>query len=485
MQERRGWIRWATGALLLALSLPAIPAAAAATEAVVVQGQNTEAAAAAVTAAGGTVTRTLDLVHGVAAKLSPASAATLDADPALAVTPDRTLHVTGSDFTPSADAPQFASLHTGPDWDPTAGDGVGVALVDTGVTDATGAFGDRLVEGADFSGEGDGIDRYGHGTFMAGLIAGGGGLGVAPGATVVSVKVAGADGSTSLSQVLAGLGWVVDNAEDYDIRVLSLSFGVDAPMPWRADPLSNAVEAAWASGLAVVVSAGNDGAGDVTSPGRDPWVITVGATDTRGTATTKDDTVPDFSGTGRVAKVQKPEVVAPGVDVVSLRAPGSYLDRTYPVARMGRNYFRGTGTSMSTALTAGGAAVLLWGHPEATPDDVKGALVDGADRISKGQRAVNIGAALAEKPDDDWVQKLPSADGSDTEWGPSDHMPWNGTRWSGTRWSGTRWSGTRWSGTRWSATRWSGTRWSGTRWSGTRWSGTRWSATRWSAMEFA
>src|SRR5581483_2516157 len=105
MQERRGWIRWATGALLLALSLPAIPAAAAATEAVVVPGQNTEPAAATV---------------------SPASAATLDADPALAVTPDRTLHVTGSDFTPSADAPQFASLHTGPDWDPTAGDGVGV-----------------------------------------------------------------------------------------------------------------------------------------------------------------------------------------------------------------------------------------------------------------------------------------------------------------------------------------------------------------------
>jgi serine protease AprX len=140
---------------------------------------------------------------------------------------------------------------------------------------------------------------------------------------------------------------------------------------------------------------------------------------------------------------------------------------------------------MSTALTAGGAAVLLWGHPEATPDDVKGALVSGADDLESGAKAVNIGAALDAQPDDGWVQQQPTADGSDSVWGSDETMPWTGTRWSGTRWSGTRWSGTRWSGTRWSATRWSATRWSATRWSATRWSATRWSATRWSAVRWS
>ena len=350
------------------------------------QGPSTAAAAAAVRHAGGTVTRSLSLAHGVAARLAPASAAALDAAPGLAVTPDARFHVAGAVYSPGPDAPQFASLHPGPTWDASAGAGVGVALVDTGVAD-TPVLAGHVVRGVDLTDEGDGVDRYGHGTFMAGLIAGQDGLGVAPGATVVSIKVAGRDGSTSLSQVIDGVGWAVEHADDYNLRVLNLSLGADAPMAWRADPLSAAVEMAWASGMAVVVSAGNDGAGHVTSPGRDPWVITAGATDTRGTGSTADDTVPAFSGSGHTGPVDKPEIVAPGVDVVSVRVPGSTLDLAYPQARQGKSWFRGSGTSMSTALTAGAAAVLVWGHPEATPDDVKGALVAGADVLASGQRA--------------------------------------------------------------------------------------------------
>jgi serine protease AprX len=471
----------AASVLVAALAPMASAAAAGSSESVVVLAGSTEAAAAAVHNAGGTVTRELPIVGGVAAR---ADAAALARETGVAVVPDAAMHVTSNDFSPSADSPQFASLHVGPRWSPDAGEGVGVALLDTGVADVPGL--DHVIRAADFSGDNDGIDHYGHGTFMAGLIAGGDGLGVAPGATIVSVKVAGRDGSTSLSQILEGIDFVVAHADDYGVRVLNLSFGADMPMSWRADPLSAAVEAAWASGITVVTSSGNDGAGTVTSPGRDPWVLTAGAADTNGTATTADDAVPSFSGSGTRARVAKPEVVAPGVDVVSLRVPGSYLDGAYPAARVDDHWFRGSGTSMATALTSGAAAVVVWGHPDATPDDVKGALASTADPVSgSAAGAVDLGAALDATADPAWWQSAPAADGSDSDFGPVDRMPWTGTRWSATRWSGTRWSGTRWSGTRWSGTRWSATRWSATRWSATRWSATRWSATRWSATRWS
>ena len=482
---------WLAASALLAALAPATSAAAAAPgESVVVLAESSDAAAAAVHAAGGTVTRSLSIVGGVAAR---ADAAALSREPGVTVVPDAALHLTADDLSASvAESAQFSSLHVGAHWNASAGEGVGVALIDTGVADVPALAG-RVVRAADLSDDvpADGVDRYGHGTFMAGLIAGPDGLGVAPGATVVSVKVAGRDGSTTLSQVLAGVDFVVEHAEELNVRVLNLSFGADMPMAWRADPLSAAVEAAWASGITVVTASGNDGPGEVTAPGRDPWVLTVGAADTHGTADTADDTVAPFSGWGTKARVGKPELVAPGVDVVSLRAPGSYLDEAYPAARIGHTGFRGSGTSMATALASGAAATVLWGHPDATPDDVKGALVAGADPLAgssaagSGAGTLNLGATLDATADPSWWQSAPSADGSDTEFGPMDGMPWTGTRWSGTRWSGTRWSGTRWSGTRWSGTRWSGTRWSATRWSATRWSATRWSATRWSATRWS
>lgn len=478
----------AASALVAAFAPMTSVAAAGPSESVVVLAGSTQAAAAAVQNAGGTVTRELPIVGGVAAR---ADAAALARETGVTVVPDAAMHSTSNDFAPNAEVPQFASLHVGDHWTSDAGEGVGVALVDTGVADVPELAG-HVVRAADFSdegdgaGHGDGIDRYGHGTFMAGLIAGQDGLGVAPGATVVSVKVAGRDGSTTLSQVLAGIDFVVTHADEFGVRVLNLSFGADMPMSWRADPLSAAVEEAWASGITVVTAAGNDGPGTVTSPGRDPWVLTAGATDTNGTATTADDVVAPFSGSGTRARVTKPEVVAPGVDVVSLRVPGSYLDDAYPAARVDDDWFRGSGTSMATALTSGAAAVVLWGHPEATPDDVKGAIASTADPVADSTAgALDLGAALDATADEAWWQSAPSADGSESDWGPLDGMPWTGTRWSGTRWSGTRWSGTRWSGTRWSATRWSATRWSATRWSATRWSATRWSSTRWSATRWS
>jgi serine protease AprX len=469
----------ATAAAPLVAALPASATPSGPSVAVVVRGASAGEAAGAVQRLGGRVTLQLDLVNGVAASV-PSSAVDALQAAGLSVVPDAPAKVVGTDYVTTGGGVQIDAMDPGPAWDRTAGNNIGVALVDTGVADSPDLAG-RLVRGPDLSGEGDGLDHYGHGTFMAGLIAANGSHpGVAPAARIISVKVAGRDGTTTLSKVIAGIGWVVVHQDEVGASVLNLSLGVEAPMPYREDPLAAAVEAAWSSGLTVVVAAGNSGSGDVTSPGHDPYVITVGATDPHGTATVADDTVPTWSGSDHLKGYDKPELLAPGVSVVSLRSPGSTIDTTYPAARTADGYFRGSGTSMATALTSGAVAALLDRHPLATPDDVKGALEDGAQSLGKKVigGAVDLAAADAQQGQQRWEQHYPIAfDGLGVG---LRQMPWVGTRWSGTRWSGTRWSGSTWSGSTWSGTRWSGSTWSGSTWSGSTWSGSTWSGTRWS-----
>jgi serine protease AprX len=458
-------------------------------QSVIVQGPN---AAGAVRAAGGTPTLALDLIGAVGATVPTSAIAHLEAK-GMVVTPNAKAHVVSDGFggpAPVNTDPQLQALNLVAD--PTAGHGVAVALLDTGVANTPDLNG-RLVRGPDYSSEHDGIDHYGHGTFMAGLIAGDGTgsppgslhQGIAPGATVVSIKVAGADGTTDLSKVIAGIGWAVVHQQDLGIRVLNLSVGVEPSVPYRQDPLSAAVEIAWASGLTTVVAVGNDGAGKVTAPGRDPYVLTVGAADNTVSSNPANATMPDWSGTSRKwAEVAKPDVLAPGVSLVSLRAPGSTIDTMYPDARVDGNYFRGSGTSMSTALTSGMAAIVMQNHPNAAPDDVKGAMIATADPVPAAQIAageVNLTAALAAQADPAWEQHWKTAL-------PWLRMPWQFDGWSSTRWSSTRWSSTEWSSTRWSSTRWSSRMWrrifESTRWSSASWDSTRWSSTRWSSASW-
>jgi serine protease AprX len=496
MTTRRHLGRAGVALTLATVSLVVAPAAHAAVdgpaEPVIVSAASVAAATNAVGAAGGTVDLALPIVDAVAGHVGPAGLAALESDPSVDVAPDTTVHPTSASFSAAALDSQIAAMDPPADWSPDAGRGVAVALIDTGVADTPDLDGSRLVRGPDLSGEGDGIDHYGHGTFMAGLIAGDGAAsadlptrhyGVAPGATLVSVKVAGADGSSSVARVIAGIGWVVSHRDTYGIRVLNLSFGVDAPMPYFFNPLSAAVEAAWASGITVVASAGNEGDGHVTSPGSDPYVITVGAADTAGTSTIADDTVPSWSGRERFGLYAKPDVVAPGVSVVSLRAPGSTVDVTHPEGRVGTVYFRGTGTSMSTALTSGAAAVLLSEHPAATPDDIKGALVAGAMPIAGGAHEIDLDRSIHATAQPGWWQHYPVAFFGLGR-GFFDGMPWTATRWSNTRWTMTRWTATDWTMTRWTDAEWTMTRWTNTRWTATRWSATRWSAQAWPSQSW-
>jgi serine protease AprX len=464
--------------LLLVPGLSAAPRTTAPAVPMIVVGHDAAATARTVQAVGGTVHTLLDAVGGVAADLTGREQRAVEST-GLRVVPDAPATLTSTGFDRNGELVQVASLHPSTSSNADAGAGVGVALLDTGVTPSD-VLGDRVVAAIDLTGDDDGVDHYGHGTFMAGLIVGPE-TGVAPAAHLVSVKIAGADGVTNLSTVLEGFDVVVETRDEFDTRVLSLSLGVDAIGPWYLDPLALAVEYATANGVLVVTAAGNE-AGTVTSPGISPSALTVGATDHRDTARLGDDVVTPWSGSAGA----KPEVVAPGEAIISLRAPGSTIDVANPGARIGDDRFRGSGTSMATALTAGAAAVIGEQAPDATPSELKSMLVRGARPLGT-DRAVDLRGAEKLAEDEVVVPDAPVvSDGTPITWAGTRWAGtrWAGTRWAGTRWAGTRWAGTRWAGTRWAGTRWAGTRWAGTRWAGTRWAGTRWAGTRWAAASF-
>ena len=470
--------RLAVTALLALLAATVATPVAASARSVIVMGSDSAATAATVAEVGGDVDRMLDAVGGVSADVSEAEERALEAA-GLVVVPDAEATVTSTGFDKQGRLVQLEALNpstNGRD----VGAGVGVALLDTGVAPSP-EFGDRIIVGPDLSGEGDGVDRYGHGTFMAGLVVGAE-TGAAPGAHLVSVKVAGRDGSTSLSTVLDGIDWVVETRDEFDTRILSISLAVTPFAATRLDPLAVAAEYATANGVLVVAAAGNE-AGAVTSPGIAPSALTVGATDPGDTANTSDDVVAAWSGSDG----SKPEVVAPGAPAVSVRAPGSTIDEQYPAARIAATHFRGSGTSMATALTAGAAAVVAEQAPDATPAQLKSMLVNGAKTIAGGAKTIDlrgaekVAAAMTAVPGDGTSTGTTGTSWTGTSWTGT---RWAGTSWTGTRWAGTRWAGTRWAGTRWAGTRWAGTSWTGTRWAGTRWAGTRWAGTRWAASTF-
>ncbi len=270
-----------------------------------------------------------------------------------------------------------------------AGNGVTVAVLDSGVAADLDLVlpANRILASVNFADERRTSDPGGHGTHIAGIVAGNGSrsggefVGIAPRANIVDVRVLGRTGSGRISSVVRGIEWVLAHRAVYNIRVINLSFGAPANLSYRVDPMSAAVEIAWRRGLVVVAASGNGGPqrNTVVTPGIDPYVITVGATDDRGTASRRDDMLAWFSAWGSADSNAKPDLVAPGRRLVSLRVPGSALDTLFPdrivVAQNGSTYFRLTGTSMATGVVSGAAALLLEGRPNLTPDQVKAFLV--------------------------------------------------------------------------------------------------------------
>jgi len=391
------------------------------------------------------------------------------------------------------------------------GQGIDVALIDSGVTPVVGLDQPgKIVYGPDLSNEGAfenlaGLDTYGHGTHLAGIIAGDDGDqvgGIAPQSRIVSVKVAGATGETDIAQVIAGIDWVIEHRNDngLNIRVLNLSLGVPGVETSAGDPLSAAVERAWHAGIVVVAATGNRGndADGIDSPAIDPYVIAVGAADsTDGMSETKWWVAPWSSGGNTY---RQPDVVAYGRSIMSFRVPGSMIDQLHPNAVVADKYFVGSGSSQSAAIVSGFTAALLSRDPSLTPDQVKymweSQAVDSADapssldghgKIYPKETATNLDAA-SNAPTQQFPPAIP-ASGSDGVTAPTGATwsggTWNGATWSGGTWSGATWSGATWSGATWSGGVWSGATWSGATWSGATWSGATWSGATWSGATWS
>lgn len=373
-------------------------------------------------------------------------------------------------------------------WNGYTGAGVDVALIDSGASPVPGLDrAGKIVYGPDVSFESyvdalHNLDTYGHGTHMAGIIAGRGDgfRGVAPGARIVSLKAADALGRTSVGQVIAAIKWVVEHKTDngLNIRVLNLSFGASNLNRYQVDDLAYAVEQAWEAGIAVVVSAGNNGEGSngLADPAFDPFVIAVGADNAHGTTDINDDNVTSFSSRGDGQR--DPDVIAPGKSVLSLRVPGSYLDETYPEARASDTLFRGSGTSQAAAVVSGVAALVIQQRPRITPDQLKALLqstaqpVPGASHEAQGSGLVSLSDAYrasATKTAQDWPPSGGSdgnpwanADATGNSWSSADP---NGNSWSTNVWTGSGWEGPGWTdgkstdGNSWSSDGWLGVSW--------------------------
>ena len=538
-----------------------------------------DGAAQAVRSAGGTIGRDLDIINGFEASMPRSEMDQVKSNPFIyELSMNGKLQFLQTETTPIAPVSMetvnamAGSMHktakvTGADKyyaNGYEGQGVDVALIDTGVVPTDGLPASRVINGPDLSFESQFpetqyLDTMGHGTHMAGIIAGDdvpGAYtstefqGMAPRSRIVSVKVGQADGAADVSQVLAAIDWVVQNrnANGMNIRVLSLSFGTDGTQSYLLDPLTFAVENAWHKGVVVVVAAGNAGYGStqLNNPAYDPYVLAIGANDSKGTYGVEDDVVPDWSSRGNAER--RPDLVAPGQSIVSLRAEGSLIDESYPTAQVGTRFFKGSGTSQSAAVVSGAAALMLSHRPTLTPDQVKALMTKNArllpntDPLAQGAGLLSLdriyssnvsssnashvkqafpratgtgllelsrGSAIVSDEDgnddgiaDDPIELRGEIDihgmpfdtrawallaAGGTSWSLGF---WNGTEWTGDcfcadSWSGKSWSGKSWSGKSWSGKSWSGKSWSGKSWSGKSWSGKSWSGKSWSGKSWS
>jgi serine protease AprX len=501
---------------------------------------------------GGRVGRRLAIIGGFTAEVPAARVVRLATTPGIAeVTPDakgRLLGLFDADGPGTAPFETPVNLAAVIDANPAyargiTGRGVDVALIDSGVSPVNGlTTPGKVVNGPDLSLDSQSpslahLDGYGHGTHMAGLIAGrdNGGpnvptgqafTGVAPDARLVNIKVGSADGAVDVSQVIAALDWVVQhrNDEGLNIRVINLSYGTDSPQSYLVDPLAYAAEVAWRMGIVVVVSGGNDGrlSPTLADPAIDPYVIAVGADNPLDTVSPDDDVVAAFSSRGNAAR--HVDVVAPGQSMVSLRNPGSTIDVANPNAVVHDRFFLGSGTSQAAAVTSGAVALLLQARPWLTPDQVKGLLMTSASPVMPGHPVLtgagllDVSAAITTPapaapqtfPRSTGVGSLESARGTThlvdatgvALTGEQDifgqafnssrmalleafGMSWTGGIWNGSRWTGSSWTGSSWTASTWAGSRWSGSSWSGSSWSGSRWSGSSWSDGGWSGSSWS
>ena len=384
-------------------------------------------------------------------------------------------------------------------WQQTGLDGkdVTVAVVDSGISDhvdlhqeannltLAASNSTRVIDAPAFGAYTSPIDEYAHGTHVAGIIAGNGNAskgeykGIAPGVNLLNIRVSNEYGLTYLSDVIDGLQWIYENKYTYNIRVVNLSLTSTAPESYHISPLNAAVEILWFNGITVVVAAGNNGTIDGPStlypPANDPFVITVGAVEDRGTPELSDDFVASFSAYGITESgFAKPELVAPGRNLISLLASKeatAYKD--HPKHRVDDFYFRMSGTSMAAPVVSGAIALLLQDEPDLTPDQIKYRLMatansnwPGYDTAKAGTGTIDVYAAVYGTTTDSANQGVaPSqmlSTGEDVI--AFDSVGWNSVGWNSVGWNSVGWNSVGWNSVGWNSVGWNTVGWNTSIW---------------------
>jgi serine protease AprX len=272
------------------------------------------------------------------------------------------------------------------------GEGITIAVIDTGVAPHQDLVKptNRIIGFKDFvNNKTTPYDDNGHGTHVAGIIAGNGYssrgkyTGIAPASNILAIKALNNKGSGKMSDLIEAIEYAVDTKDEYNTKILNLSFGGPSNNSYMKDPLCKAVREAKNAGLIVVAAAGNSGPDKKTiaTPGISPDVITVGAVDDKRTIDTSDDEIASFSSRGPTNEgLVKPDVVAPGVNIVSL----SHTETN--------KYRPMSGTSMATPLISGSIALLLNKYGSLSPDEVKKKLMDSCVDLKESKE--NQGSGL-------------------------------------------------------------------------------------------
>lgn len=373
---------------------------------------------------GGKIKRDLGPFKGGAYSMPASALADLANDPNVVyISPDRPLKSTSTGNPAATLDRHLASINVNAAWNMgLSGVGVGVAVIDSGISPVpdltTGAY--RIIYNHDFVNDAAGSseqtsanDLYGHGTHVAGIIAAGGAKssasddfytfkGVAPGVNLVNLRVLDQNGAGTDSQVIAAIQAAIQLKTTYNIRVINLSLGRPVYESYKLDPLCQAVEQAWKAGIFVAVAAGNygrdnaagtEGYGTITAPGNDPYVMTVGAVNTMGSASQTAVLPTSYSSKGPtiIDHIAKPDIVAPGNQIISLYTPGDTLDALNPGNEIPYSlyqsnggttsspyYYTLSGTSMATPMVSGTAALAIQGDPSLTPDQIKAMLMQTA-----------------------------------------------------------------------------------------------------------
>ncbi len=458
---------------------------------------------------GGRVLKKLDLANATVAEVPAADVANLAKRPGVArVSTDAPVKLQALDpltsWTQDLQTVYPLAVDAASHWNgsrPLRGSGIGVAVIDSGVQPSLPDFAGGPLSPAPrikslidqiSNSSGSGLDDFGHGTFVAGIVAGrgwgvpgavpsGSYVGIAPDANIISIKVSDSTGMAHVSDVIAGIEWAAKHRTDFNIRVLNLSLDSTLADSYTSDMLDAAVELAWFQGIVVIVAAGNAGPNTpITAPANDPFVITVGATDDKGTPSTSDDSLATFSSYGRtVDGIAKPDLVAPGRNIVStLASPTVPLAAAFATHIVGAGqYIRLSGTSASAPVVSGLVAQLLQARPDLKPGQVKWLLMHTALPIAgagTGSGYPRLGAALGYTATPFTTDrrlpnrfllaaflskagvKLNSVSWSSVSW---NDVSWNDVSWNDVSWNDVSWNDVSWNDVSWNDVSWNDVSW--------------------------